>query len=328
MPGRHITFRGALVALLAVGVLGAVSPAAKAATIGTKLTTGAQSVSVCKFHPEVGLAETRYCGIMQSNVDLDNQAADGLVSPFNGRVVRWSVVYGPRSANTGEITLALRTRTPDGLVSKGPAFVLPPTDTPGTRAEFSDDLPIAEGGEIALRIGITTCGTEEEVGAPLATPGLQYDYTLTSLRDEGEPWPPGGGFGESTDHQALMLEAEVVSTEDTVGPVVRRRFASRQDLRRGAVVRVRSDEDGSARAVGRLNIEGRKGSFAVRSKRVQLRSNRWTALALLIGATTRRAVVAAERDGRRIRLHGSIRAFDAAANLRTVSFRINHQGPR
>jgi hypothetical protein len=327
---RHIgTFRPrAAVLALAFAVLGVSGPVARAETIGTKLNTDAQNVSVCNFEPKTPFPETRYCGIMQSNVDLDHQADDGLVAPFNGRVVRWSVVYGPRSANTGEITLALRTRSPSGLVSKGSAFVLPPTDTPSTRADFPDDLPIAEGGEIALRIAITTLGTEEKVGVPLATAGLQYDNTWTSLRDEGEPWPPGGGFGFSTDHQALMLEAEVVSTEDTAGPVVHRRLASRQDLRHGAVIRVRSDENGSARAVARIKIQGRKGSFPVRSRRRRLRSGRWTVLALEVSERTRHVIAAAEEDSREITLRGTIRAFDAAANLRAVRFRIKHRSSR
>lgn len=303
--------------------------AAPVVNIGTKLLSGPQNDSVCKFKPAGPFPETRYCSITQSNIDLDHQATAGLTAPFDGKVVRWSVLGGPRSANTGEITLALRTGgRPDGMLRptyQGPEVALPANLNPGSRVDFVEDLPIEEGASLALRIGIRTRGSEEEVGAPLASmTSLAYDATETWLGGTGEPWPPGGGLVETTRNQALLLEAEIESTEDITPPTLRRRFGARQPLGRRAVLRVRSNENGAIRAAGKLRIAGQKGAFAITSKLLPVKANRWAVLPLPVRGRAGRAVRAAEAEGRRVVLNGQVTAFDGAPgrNSRSLPFRI------
>lgn len=300
--------------------------AAPVANIGTTLTSGPQNESVCRFKPVGPFPETRYCGITQLNIDLDHEATGGLAAPFNGRVVRWSVVAGPRSANTGEITLALRTGKGGGEpVYQGPEVPLPKNLNPGSRIDFAEDLPIEEGGYLALKIGISTRGTEEEVGAPLASAtSLIHDKTWAWVRGTGEPWPPGGGFVQETQNQALLLEAEISSTEDTTAPLLRRRFGARQPLGHRAVLRVISSENGAIRASGKLRLAGVKGAFGISSKLLPVKAKRWTILRLPVRGRAGRVVRTAETEGRRVVLSGQVRAFDGspARNSRSLPFRI------
>lgn len=307
--------------ILAISLLG-VSPA-EADTIGSNLAS-APNDSVCKFKPKVfspGETETRYCSVTQWVLDEDYAAPGRLEAPFNGTVVGWSVVAGPRSSNTGRIGLALRTGKRGAPVYQG-AEVLLPDVGPGSRVHFNENLPIEEGAQIALRIGITTLGNAEEAGAPLAFSAPGVGKTETFLGDTGEPWPPGGGLVETTEHQALLLQAEIVSTEDTTAPLARRRFAARQDLGRGALMQVRSNEAGVARATAKLMIAGLKQSFSVTSKRVRVRPNIWTALRLPLRGTAARIVKAAEAEGRAVTLKGRVRVVDGAGNSKALLFRV------
>lgn len=296
------------------------APAAAAETMGFNLSTGTPNDSVCKFKPEPaapGVTETRYCSVVQTMLDEDYEAPGRLEAPFNGTVVGWSVVAGTRSSNTGEIGLALRTGKPGGPQFQGAEVLLPET-TPGHRIHFGENLPIEEGAQIALRIGITTRGNAEEAGAPLAfaAPHLARTETFFST----EPW--SSGLVETTEHQGLLLEAEIVSTEDTTAPLARRRFAARQELDLGAVLQVRSNEVGSAQSTANIRIAGVKQQFTVRSPRIKVYPKRWTAIRLRVGGRARRVVKAAEAQGRRITLTGSVRVSDAAGNQKSIPFRV------
>lgn len=307
--------------VLAVSLLGA-SPT-KADTIGSNLASSPND-SVCEFRPEIsspGEVETRYCSVTQWILDEDYAAPGRLEAFFNGTVVGWSVVVGARSSNTGRITLALRTGKRGAPIYQG-AEVLLPDVSPGSRVHFDENLPIEEGAQVILRIGITTRGNAEEAGAPLAfnVPGV--GKTETFLGGAGEPWPPGGGLVETTENQALLLQAEIESTEDTTAPIARRRFAGRQDLGRGAVIQVRSNEAGGVRATARLKIAGRKQSFSVTSKRIRVRPNTWTSLRLPLRKAVARAVKAAEAEGRLVTLKGKVHVADGAGNSRALLFRV------
>jgi hypothetical protein len=314
---------GAFVLTLSVG--SGTALAVPVVNIGTKLMSGPQNDLVCKFKPVGAFPENRHCGITQSNLDLDDEATGGLTAPFNGKVIRWSVVAGPRSANTGEITLALRTGKRGGPVYQGPEVPLPANLNPGSRVDFVEDLPIEEGAYLALRIGIRSLGSEEVVGAPLAfATSHANDATETWIGGTGEPWPPGGGSVETIRNQALLLEAEIASTEDTTAPILRRRFGARQALGRRAAVRVRSSEAGAIRASGRLRIAGQEGAFPISSELLTVKAKRWTVLPLPVRGRAGRAVRAAEAEGRRVMLSGRIVAFDGspARNSSSLPFRI------
>lgn len=315
---KRINLTIAPIGLLALGG-GGVPPAA-AETMGFNLGTGTPNDAVCKFQPEPELpavTETRYCSVVQTLLDEDYEAPGRLVAPFNGTVIGWSVVAGPRSSNTGKITLALRTGKLGGQVYQG-AEVLLPEASVGGRVHFGENLPIEEGAQIALRIGITTRGNAEEASAPLAfaTPAIARTETFLG----SEPW--GGGLVETTEHQGLLLEAEIVSTDDTTAPKARRRFAARQALGRGAELQVRSSERGAARATARLKIAGLARSFLVRSKRINLSANTWKSLRLPLGGQAKRAVATAEAEGRGIALKGSVRMLDVAGNERSLRFQV------
>lgn len=311
-----------VVVLLGIALGGGVPPAA-AETMGFNLSTGTSNDAVCRFKPNPappGVTETRYCSVVQTILDEDYEAPGRLEAPFNGTVVGWSVVAGPRSSNTGKIGLALRTGKRGGPVYQG-ADVLLPEASPGSRVHFSENLPIEEGAQIALRIGITTRGNAEEAGAPLAfaTPGIAR--TETFLRNDTEPWGPGD-LVETTEHQGLLLEAEIVSTDDTTAPIARRRFSARQDLGRGATVQVRSSERGAARAKATLRIAGLARSFHLLSKRINLPANTWKPLRLRLGGPARRAVATADAEGRGIALKGIVRVLDVAGNQRSLRFQV------
>jgi hypothetical protein len=127
---------------------------------------------------------------------------------------------------------------------------------------------------------------------------------------------------EFTDHQALLLEAEILSTRDTTTPIAQRRFAARQVLRRGAVIQVWSSEAGQARATAKLRISGLKQSFTVTAKRIRLQSDKWTRLRLRLQGKPRRSVKAAEAEGRGLMLEGRVRVFDAAGNVKPLRFQV------
>jgi hypothetical protein len=129
---------------------------------------------------------------------------------------------------------------------------------------------------------------------------------------------------ETIRSQALLLEAEISSTEDTTAPVLRRRFGARQTLGRRAILRVRSNEPGAIRASGKLRIAGQKGAFAISSKLLPVKAKRWTVLPLRVRGRAGRAVRAAEAEGRRVVLSGRVVAFDGspARNSSSLPFRI------
>jgi hypothetical protein len=290
-----------------------------AEAIGTNLR-GAPNDSVCSYRPETVFPETRYCSVVQWLLDEDLSASDGLTAPVNGTVVGWSVVAGSRSQNTAAITLALRTGSRSGPVYGGPEVLLP-TVAPGTRVHFAENLPIDAGAQLALRIGVTTGGTQEEVGAPLAFAAPGAGTTESWLGGTGEPWPQGGGLIDTVAGQVLLLEAEIASSEDTSAPAVRKRFAKRQNLRRGAVIWVRSSEQGRARASAKLLVAG-VGSFKLTTRRIAVQSETWTALRIPLRPAVRRAVRTAEEEEGDVTLRGRARVVDAAGNDRRFAFQV------
>lgn len=320
-----------LIGVFVLLIVGAAVSNAAAETMGVNLSGATANDSVCKFKPEgssPGATETRYCSVAQWLLDEDYAAPGRLEAPFDGTVVGWSVVAGPRSSNTGDIRLALRTggrggpTYKKGPIYRGPEVLLPADAALGSRIYFDENLPIEEGAQIALRIGITTRGNAGEVGAPLAFAAPGIATTETFLGGTGEPWPPGGGLLETTPHQALLLEAEIVSNEDTTTPTAQRRFAARQVLRRGVVIQVRSSEAGRARATAKLRIVGLKQSFTATSKRIRVQPKHWTALRLRLKGKAGRAVRAAEAEGRGLMLKGQVRVFDGAGNSELLRFHV------
>lgn len=142
---------------------------AEAVTIGGSLTTPANE-SVCKFQSLE--PETRVCTVGQHNLLAghtllpDHVATGGLVAPFDGVIVRWSVLSGAALPGTGTVKLALRTTRGPGYLEKGPEVELP-LSLSGAKHTYSERMSIGGGQPIGLKITIANRSTQE-AGAPIA----------------------------------------------------------------------------------------------------------------------------------------------------------------
>lgn len=249
--------------------------AASAATIGSSLSS-APTASVCAFQSLE--PETRYCTVGQNQLAGSHTAADGLVAPFDGIVTQWSVVSGERPPGTGKITLALRTMGGPGYLEKGPSVELPPSPS-GTRHTFAEGMKVSAGQHIGIKISISNDSTQE-AGAPLA-----FQETGVGIMDRyyyGDAEPMSAGVWWDQDENTELLLAAVVEPDadrDGLGdlsqdcfpnhpgdqelcgrdlrpPTISSQVKARQRfLQSGVVVaRVSSDESGTVRAGGKLEI--------------------------------------------------------------------------
>jgi hypothetical protein len=322
---------------------GAVAPGssrAVAATIGSNLA-GPSSGSVCAFQSLE--PETRVCTVGQRELQPGHTAPAGLVAPFDGVIVRWSVLSGTAPPGTGAIKLALRLTDIASHPEKGPEVELPPSP-PGTLHTFGERMPVSAGQPIGVKIAISNRSTEE-AGAPIA---LREKGVGTIDTSTGEPWAAGTIWDTEEDVE-LLLNAEIEPDADHDGygdltqdcfpneaayndcgidlyaPRIRPRFAARQAFLRTGVILVRlaSNEAATVRALGLLEIQGRGGrTYGLRAGRSPVAAGGQATLRLRVRKRALKAAKAAYRDGRMILVTVSVAAIDAAGNERLAAARV------
>lgn len=131
---------------------------------------------------------------------------NGLVSPVNGTVVRWSIRTG---AFTGQTALRVIRRFPGNLVS---GLATSGTETPplNDTKSFPTSLPIAIGDEI----GIDCCATQSAFEVA-GTTGDRDELWFPALANGGPPRAPEGTTGVE-----LALNADIEPTAAfTVGGI-------------------------------------------------------------------------------------------------------------
>jgi len=342
MKGRvlQIAVVWAAVALF-LGVTLAVCAPAKAVTLGSSFSAAAND-SVCKFQSFE--PETRVCTVEQAGLLTDHTAAGGLLAPFDGVIVRWSVVTGAALPGTGRVTLALRgTGGFSGSdVARGPDVELP-SSPPGTRHTFAEQLSISAGQPIGLTISIANRSTQA-AGAPIAFQGegvgridiwtgqagqviwdTEEDAELL-LNAEIEPDTDHDGLGDLTqDCFPGQLGRQELCGHDLVTPEIQPQVAVRQPfLRTGAILaRIASTEAGHASAEGWLEIKGRGGwSYRLRSAGAPIAANSQAVLRLRVRKPALKAARVAKRNGTRVLVKIRVGVSDAAGNERQATFRV------
>jgi len=313
---------------------------ASAAVVGSNLGRGA-SGSLCKF--ESFEPETRVCTVWQHDLQSDHTASDGLVAPFDGVVVRWSVVSGPVSAGTGSVKLALRAMhglTPEAT---GAEVDLPIDSPPGTRHTYQERLSVLAGQPIGLRAVVANRNTQE-AGVPIAFSEKDVgsvDYLL------GEP--PGAIWDQEESFE-LLLNAEIEPDQDEDGfgdltqdcfpnhpgdqdlcgadlraPIIRPLFAKRQAFlrKRVVIVRVYSDEAGVARAKGAVEIRGRGGQrFPLEAAHRPIAAGGIAKLSLRLPMRAVRAARHPSRESKTLFVRIRMLVSDAARNTQEAHVRI------
>lgn len=316
------------------------STPAKAVTFGSNLATTAND-SVCEFQSLE--PETRVCTVGQHDLLAGHTATGGLVAPFDGVIVRWSVLSGTASPGTGTVKLALRAMSGPGYLRKGPEVELPPSP-PGTRYTYVERMSIGAGQPIGVKVTVSNRSTQE-ASAPIA---FREEGVGTIDTWTGEPWE---SIWTTEEDVELLLDAEIEPDADRDGygdltqdcfpnsagsqelcgrdleaPTIWPRFAARQAfLRSGAIlVRVASNEAGLASAEGRLEIKGRGGwTYGLRGARRPVAVDGQAALLRLrVRKRALKAARAAVREGRKILVTVLVGVADAAGNERQATARI------
>jgi len=310
-----------------------------AATIGSNLLQ-APNNSVCEFQSLE--PKTNMCTVGQVDLAPDHTAAAGLVAPFDGVVVRWSVVSGQSLPGTGLVKLALRTTSGPGVLEKGPDVDLPLGEA-GVRHSFPERMPVSAGQRIGVKIAITNRNTEE-AGAPIAfgEPGVGRVEIW-----DGEPMSSTWDMEENTE---LLLDAEIEPDQDHDGygdltqdcfpshpgdqelcgkdlsaPIIRPWFSPRQAFLKSGVVliRVGSNESGLARASGQLLIKGRGGhAYALGSAHQSVVAEGVVALRLRIRKPALKAARVASQLGKKMLVTARVGVVDSAKNAQEATVRI------
>src|ERR1044072_7773325 len=281
---------GVAIASGALGTGFVSSTAARAAMFGSNLVAPA-SGSVCAFQslePEIHI-----CTVGPRTLLVDHTASDGLVAPFDGVVVRWSVTSGKALSGTGAVKLALRTMSGPGYLAKGPEVELP-TGSPGSRYSFSERMSVSAGQPLGLKISIEKRNTQE-AGAPIGFRGIGVgEITIGSgeptesiwtseedvellLNAEIEPDGDHDGYGDLTkDCPSNLALPRELCDHDFMPPMLHTSVVRRQDFLRTGVIHIGigADEAGIASANGRLEIKGRGGwSYALCSAHKRISAN-------------------------------------------------------
>lgn len=325
-------------------VLALASSEATAATVGSNLSTPAND-SVCAFQSLE--PETRVCNIGQRDLLTSHTTTEGLLPPFNGVIVRWSVLSGIAPPGTGEVKLALRTM--NGAPSYrerepevGPEVVVP-SSPPGTRHTFAAKMPIWAGQPFGLKISVANRSTQE-AGVPIAFREEGIGMIDTWSREPGESiWEPEedvelllnveiepdadrDGYGDLTqDCFPNRFDEQFRCGGDFLPPRIRPKFKARQAFLRSGVilVRIASNEAGLAWAEGRLEIKGRRDlTYGLRSTRRAVTEKGRVALRLRMRKRVLKVARAAARAGKKIVVMGRVGVVDSAGNERQVPVRI------
>jgi hypothetical protein len=331
-----------LLASMAFGGILVGSTSAKAATFGSNLGAGSND-SVCKFQSLE--PETRICTVGQLDLVSGHTAADGVVAPFDGVIVRWSVVTGTPLPGTGAVKLALRSMLP-GYFERGPEVELP-LSSPGTRHTFSERMSVTAGQHVGLRVSIEN-GSTQEAGAPIAFrqdgvgtveiwAGEQYESIWEGHEDgvelllEAEIEPDGDrdGYGDLT-QDCSPNELGSDQRCDLFAPAIQFRYAPRQPFLKTGTILVHAslNDAGNVSAAGRLAVKGRhaRWSSSLRSADSRLvEAGGWTALRLRVRKRVLKAARIAARKGKKIRARVNVSVVDAKGNERREVVEV---GPR
>jgi hypothetical protein len=318
---------------MAFGGICACPRSVEAAITGSNLTTSGND-SVCKFQSLE--PETRICTVGQLDLVSAHMASDGLVAPFDGVVVRWSVMPGVPLPGTGMVKLALRSMPP-GYLERGPEVELP-LSSPGTRQTFPERMPVTASQPVGLWASIANRNTQE-AGVPIAFrqdgvgtidhwAGEQYESVWEGpeggvellMEAEIEPDKDRDGYGDLTQD---CSPNEVGSDQhcDLKAPAVRFRSQGHEPFLKTGTILVHAslNEAGFASAAGRLAVKGKHGRWisilrGAGSRLVE--ANGWTTLRLQVRKRALRAARIAAHHGKRIMAIVSVSAVDAKGNER------------
>lgn len=325
------------------GVFGELT-SAKALTIGSNLVAGANE-SVCRFQSFE--PETRACTVGQVDLHVGHTATGGLVSPFDGVIVRWSVVTGTYLPGTGPIKLALRTMAP-GYLERGPEVGLVP-GPPGTRHIFQERLPVSAGQPIAVKASIENRNTqeaglpimfrEEGVGTLDTWAGEQFESIWEGWEEnvellldaEVEPDGDHDGYGDLT-QDCFPNEPGTTKSCDWKAPAIRLRVAGRQNFLHSGAIRiwVSLNETGSVRVAGQLGVKGRRGRWTshLRGDSGPVAAGGWTALRLHVRKRALKTARLAACDGKTIIVAVRMAAVDGQGNERQESTEVRQKAQK
>lgn len=301
--------------------------------IGSNLGAEAND-SVCSFQSLE--PKTRTCTIGQVDLESNHSATDGVVAPFDGVIVRWSVVIGTPLPGTGVVKLALRSMPP-GYLTRGPEFELP-ASPPGTHHTFPERMPVLAGQHVGLRVSVENRSTQE-AGAPIAFQqdgvgtvdiwaGEQFESIWEGHQEgvellmaaEIEPDGDHDGYGDLTQD---CSPNEVGSDQgcDLYAPAIKFRSAGRQPfLKTGAVLVHASVSDaGFTSATGRLTVTGKRGKWTSRLRGAEGRlveAQGWTTLRLRVRRRVLKAARVAAREGKKIVAKVVVTVVDTKGNER------------
>lgn len=312
---------------------------ASAATVGSRLLSPANE-SVCRFQSLE--PATQSCTVGQKELLSGHIADGGLVAPFDGVIVGWSVISGTPLPGTGSVRLALRLMSGPGQLSKGPEVLLASSPA-GTRHSFVERMPIGAGQPIGVKV-IVQNGSTQEAGAPIAFRevgvgavaswvGEPWDSTWESEEDIEllldaviEPDADRDGYGDITqDCFPTAFGNEELCGRDLEPPQIRARVANRQAFLRSGLIRVRlaSSETGLASAEGMLEIKGRDGwTYGLRGARKSVQANGQASLLLRVRKAALKAARAASQEGKKIVVRVRLGVADAAGNERQATTRV------
>ncbi|MGV1050100.1 MAG: hypothetical protein ACOYD4_16425 [Solirubrobacterales bacterium] len=312
------------------------TPAGAVYAIGSNLRSD-PNADVCGV--ESGVAIERPCTVSQGWLAYGRVSPAGLASPLRGVVVRWSILVGAAPADTAQFKLGLRTINGNRGGAGGP-FVTVPAAAPGTLSyyTFQEHLPI----EIGEKIGLTTLLTNANGGAaavPIVSEspelgetaywesallpeqtGIWFSRPNTELllRAEIEPDADRDGLGDETQDACPNLSGpQSCPSLDRIPPVTAANYEKRQAFPHSGrlVVRLRSNEAGTAIAGGMVEVTGRGAmSYPLRSAHAQIRPNHEVALRVRLPRRARAAARQGLAAGHRVLARVSVAARDASGN--------------
>lgn len=340
MEGGKILRLAGIWLVAGIVVSGANPPSAAAGTIGSNLAAGMND-SVCSFQSLE--PETRTCTIGQIDLNPSHSATDGVVAPFDGVIVRWSVITGAPLPGTGAVKLALRSMPP-GYLERGPEVELP-MGPPGTRYTFPERMRVLAGQHVGLWVSVANRSTQE-AGVPIAFrqdgvgtvnlwAGEQFESIWEGHQDgvellmqaEIEPDGDHDGYGDLT-QDCSPNELGSDQRCDLFAPAIKHRSAARQAfLKNGRILVHASVSDaGVVSATGRLMVMGSGRRWASRLRGAEWRlveAGGWTTLRLRVQRRALKAVRVAAHEGNRVIGKVVVAVVDTKGNERRELVEVN-----